>query len=144
MKNKKLILVFAILNLIGFCLVSGIGFYVFVGGWGFIFYSVIAGIIFAFFQTFSNLFKYLVKNLIASIVFSFVCVFGRVIYEIIKGLYPVDRYLEHMLKTESVLAVYLALFFFSAALIGILTKRFLLSRGRALTFNLKNRSVHNT
>ncbi len=124
--NKKSILVFVILILVGFGLSTGIVLpCVFFGDWWFLAYTFIAGIIFGCFEQHSNLLKYLLVNFFASIIFSFVCVFGEIIFIILKKIFPADQYGMANFKVDLEIALSLAFAFFMATLLAIFLKIFL-------------------
>lgn len=124
--NKKIILTLTILILFGLSLAIGISFYIFVGSWAFLFYTIFAGIIFASVQLDDNLHKYIIRNLISAITFSTFCVFGERLFLILKKTFPVDQYSWVHFKVDLELAIYLAIFFFIATFIGIPVKKFLI------------------
>ena len=124
--NKKTILVFLILTLLGVNFTSvGFGFWIFIGGWWFVLYTVIAGFVFAIFQKSEHLFKYLLVNFTASVIFSFVCVFGHRFFMVYRDLFPIEHYsLEHF-RVDLQMAIFLTYFFFVATLLGIFMRIFL-------------------
>jgi hypothetical protein len=124
--NQKIILAFIILILFGLSLSTGLSFYVFIGSWEFVFYTIVAGIIFGCFQSYTGLFKYLTTNFVNSIIFSSFCVFGERFFLILTKMFPANQYYQ-VFKTDLKLAIFLALFFFVSTIIGVLVKKSLIN-----------------
>lgn len=121
--NKKTILILTILILLGFIVSFG-NYIFFIGGFQFLSYTIFAGIIFSYFQTNKNLYKYLSINFIASITFSFACVFGERFFAIFKGLLPINYYSTEHFRGDLQLALHFTIFFFMATIIVVLVKEF--------------------
>jgi uncharacterized membrane protein YjjP (DUF1212 family) len=126
-KNKKTILAFITLILVGFCLATGtILPYVFYGGWWFVVCTIVAGLIFGCFQSYSNLFKHLFFNFIYAIVFSGFCVFGERFFIIIKKIFPTDQYSMEFFKIDLNVVIFLSISFFISSMITLLLRMFLI------------------
>lgn len=124
--NKKTILVFLILTLLGFNFVSiGFGFWIGIGSLWFVLYAVIAGIIFALFQSGKHLVGYLLLNFTASVIFSFVCVFGDRYFMIYSNLFPIEYYSSDHFRSDLQMTVFLTYFFFVSTLLGVFIRLFL-------------------